>query len=710
MLMKIYNTSNIRNIALLGHSGSGKTTFAECMLFEGGLVNRRGKVEDGNATSDYHELEKERSNSVFSTLLHTQWKGDKINIIDTPGFDDFVGEVISALRVADTGVMLLNTQNGVEVGTETIWEYTEEFKTPMIFVANQLDQEKADFDKTVEQAKARFGSSVTVVQYPLNQGNDFDTIVDVLKMTVYKFPAEGGKPEKLPIPDSEKEKADKLHNDLVEAIAENDEGLMEIYFDKGTLTEEEMTKGLKISMVNHDIFPLFCCSSVQNMGSGRIMGFLHDIAPSAKDMPPATRESGKILACDPEGPTVVFIYKTISEPHLGDMSFFRVYSGEIKVGDELYNSTTSTSERFSQLYVMNGKNRQNVDSLKAGDIGATVKLKSTHTNNTLHPKGDPYNIAKIKFPAPRHRVAVTAESNADIEKMAQALHQIQEEDPTLIVEHSQELKQTIVQGQGELHLNMMKWKIENNFKVKLTFEKPLIPYRETIQKSAHSQYRHKKQSGGGGQFGEVHMLIEPYYEGMPDPPELNVRKVQEIPLDWGGKLVFNNCIVGGAIDTKYMAAISKGIMERMVNGPLTGSYVRDIRVSVYDGKMHAVDSNDMAFKIAGRTAFKMAFENASPQLLEPIYSVEVVVPADVMGDVMSDLQNRRGMIEGMDAEGHYQKIKARVPLSEMHNYSSTLRSITQGSAKFKMDFIEYSNVPHEVQKRVVAERAALEEA
>ena len=708
--MKTFNTSNIRNITLLGHSGSGKTTFAECMLFEGGITNRRGDVETGNTTSDYHELEKERRNSVFSTLLCTQWKGDKINIIDTPGFDDFVGEVISSLRVADTGVMLLNAQNGVEVGTETIWEYTEQFKTPMIFVANQLDHDKADFDKTVEQARSRFGSKVTVVQYPLNQGNGFDTIVDVLKMTVYKFPKEGGKPEKLPIPKEEKAKADQLHNDLVEAIAENDEGLMETYFDKGTLTEEEMTKGLKLSMINHDIFPLFCCSSTRNMGSGRIMGFLHDIAPSSKDMPPATRESGKILACNPEGPAVVFIYKTISEPHLGDMSFFKVYSGELKVGDELYNSATSTMERFTQLYVMNGKIRDNVETLKAGDMGATVKLKSTHTNNTLHPKGDPYNIAKITFPEPRHRVAVVAENNSDIEKLAQALHQLKEEDPTILIDHSQELKQTIVQGQGELHLNMMKWKVENNFKVKLNFEKPRIPYRETIQKAAKSAYRHKKQSGGGGQFGEVQMLVEPYYEGMAPPPDLNVRHTQEIPLDWGGKLVFNNCIVGGAIDNKYMTAITKGIMERMVNGPLTGSYVRDVRVSVFDGKMHAVDSNDMAFKIAGRTAFKNAFEEASPQLLEPVYAIEVLVPADVMGDVMSDLQNRRGMIEGMDAEGHYQKIKAKVPLSEMHNYSSTLRSITQGSAKFKMAFADYANVPHEVQKRLVAERKALEEA
>lgn len=704
--MKVFNTSNIRNIALLGHSGSGKTTFAECMLFEGGLIKRRGNTNDGNTTSDYHELEKERNNSIFSSLMFTQWKGDKINIIDTPGFDDFVGEVISALRVADTGVMLLNAQNGVEVGTEIIWEYTEEFKTPMIFVANQLDQEKADFDRTVEQAKERFGNKVTVVQYPLNQGTGFDTIVDVLKMTVYKFPPEGGKPEKLPIPDSEKAKADTLHNELVEAIAENDEGLMEIYFDQGTLTEEQMTKGLRTSMVKHDIFPLFCCSSINNMGSGRVMGFLHDVAPSAKDVPPVERQSGKTLECDPEGPTVAFVFKTISEPHLGDMSFFKVYSGELKVGDELVNNHSSNSERFSQLYAMNGKNREAVDSIKAGDIGATVKLKNTHTNNTLYPKGQEYNIAPINFPPPRIRTAVSTGNKSDIEKMAHALHSIKEEDPTILVEQSQELKQTILQGQGALHLEMVKWKIKHNFKVDVDYIQPKIPYRETITKSAKADYRHKKQSGGSGQFGEVHMLIEPYYEGMPAPPDINVRKTEEIDLAWGGKLVYNNCIVGGAIDTKYLPAILKGVMEKMENGPLTGCYVRDLRVSVYDGKMHAVDSNEMAFKLAGMNAFKQAFASSAPQLLEPIYSVEVLVNSEVMGDVMSDLQNRRGIIEGMEAEGHYQKIKAKVPLSEMNNFASTLRSITQGQAKFTMAYSNYSKVPHEVQQKIIAEKKA----
>lgn len=700
--MKVFNTSNIRNIALLGHSGSGKTTFAECMLFEGGLIKRRGNTNDGNTTSDYNELEKERTNSIFSTTMFTQWKGDKINIIDTPGYDDFVGEVISALRVADTGVMLLNAQNGVEVGSEIIWEYTEQFKTPMIFVANHLDQEKADFDRTVEQAKERFGNKVTVVQYPINQGDGFDTIVDVLKMTVYKFPKEGGKPEKIAIPEAEKAKADKLHNDLVEAIAENDEGLMEIYFDQGTLSEEQMTKGLRASMVKHDIFPLFCCSAVNNMGSGRVMGFLHDIAPSAKDVPPIERQSGKTLECDPAGPTVAFVYKTISEPHLGDMSFFKVYSGELKVGDELINNSSSNSERFSQLFVMNGKNRESVDSIKAGDIGATVKLKNTHTNNTLYPKGNEYNIAPITFPPPRIRTAITTGSKSDIEKMAHALHAIREEDPTVLVEQSKELKQTILQGQGSLHLDMVKWKIKNNFKLDVDYIKPKIPYRETITQSAKADYRHKKQSGGSGQFGEVHMLVEPWYEGMPAPPDMNLRNAQEIELDWGGKLVYNNCIVGGAIDTKYLPAILKGVMEKMENGPLTGCYVRDLRVSVYDGKMHPVDSNEMAFKMAGLNAFKQAFANCAPQLLEPVYAVEVLVNPDVMGDVMSDLQNRRGMIEGMEAEGHYQKIKAKVPLAEMNNFASTLRSITQGQAKFTMEYAEYAKVPHDEQQKVIA--------
>lgn len=709
--MKTYQTPNIKNVVLLGHSGCGKTTFAECMLFEAGLINRRGTVEDQNTMSDYHEIEKEKGKSIFSTLLYSEWKGNKINIIDTPGYDDFVGEVISSLRAADTGIMILNAQNGVEVGTEIIWEYTENFKTPMVIAVNQVDAEKSDFDKTVEQAKERFGSNVTVVQYPLNQGEGFDTIVDVLKMICYKFPADGGRPQKLEIPDDQKEKANKLHNDLIESIAENDEGLMELYFEKGTLTEEEMVKGLKLSMINHDIFPLFCCSSKQNMGSGRVMGFVHDIAPASCDMPAVSRKSGKTLDCDPDGPTVAFVFKTISEPHLGEMSFFKVYSGKVSVGDELVNNDSENSEKINQLYVMKGKQRESVDTLYAGDIGATVKLKSTKTNSTLYPKGSPFNIDTIKFPEPRIRRAVETDGKGDIEKVAQGLHHIQDEDPTVTVEQSRELKQTILYGQGELHLDVVKWKLENQYKAKMSFSDPKIPYRETIQTSATTHYRHKKQSGGSGQFGEVHMTIEPYVENMAPPSGLTVRKTEEIELDWGGKLVFNWCIVGGSIDAKYQNAIIKGIMEKMEDGPLTGSYVRDIRVSVFDGKMHAVDSNDMAFKIAAMMAFKDAFAQAKPKLMEPIHRLEILVDSNAMGDVMSDLQTRRGVIEGMDAEGHYQKIVAKVPLAELNNYSSTLRSLTQGKAKYTTRFHSYDAVPYDIQAKLVKQEAGdLQEA
>lgn len=699
--MKPFDTDKIKNVAILGHAGSGKTTMVEAMLFEAGQVNRRGSVENGNTITDFHELEHERGNSIFSGLAHLNWKDNKLNIIDTPGYDDFVGEVITALRVADTGVMVLNAQNGVEVGTELIWEYTEQFRTPMIFIVNQVDSEKADFDATVEQARNRFGDSVVTVQFPYNPGQGFNAIIDVLKMVMYQFPADGGKPEKMPIPEDVREKADEMHNELVEAIAVNDEGLMELYFDKGELTEEEMFVGLKKSMINHDLFPLFCCSAKQNMGTGRIMGFIHDIAPSSMDVPPVSRKSGKTLDCDPDGDVCLFIFKTISEPHLGDMSFFKVYAGTVEAGADLVNSETDSSERLNQLFIMNGKNRVAVASLKAGDIGATVKLKNTPTNSTLHEKGKRIRIKPIEFPDSRIRVAVTTKNKADMEKLSHALQQLAAEDPTLHVSYSKELKQTILSGQGELHLVVARWKANRNYKVYFEAEEPRIPFRETIRKTVRSQYRHKKQSGGSGQFGEVHMLVEPYYDGMPDPSNLNVRNTDTIDLEWGGKLVINNCIVGGAIDNKYMSAITKGIMERMMNGPLTGSYVRDIRVSIYDGKMHAVDSNDMAFKLAASAAFKQAFQDANPQLMEPLYDVEVLVAEDAMGDIMSDLQTRRAMIMGIEAEGHYQKIIARVPLMELYKYSSALRSLSQGRAKHTEKFAEFGQVPSDIQKQLV---------
>ncbi len=701
--MAEFDDKHIKNVVLLGHAGSGKTTLAETMLFESGMINRRGTVEDKNTVSDYTEVEHERTNSIFSTLMHCNWRGYKINIIDTPGFEDFIGEVISALKVADTGVMVLNAQFGVEVGTEITWEYAERFQTPMIIAVNHLDHEKSDFDTTVEQARSRFGNGVTVIQYPLNQGAGFNTIVDVLKMTAYKFPADGGKPEKIPIPDSEKEKAEKLHNDLVESVAENDEALMELYFEKGTLDEDEMRKGLKQAMMNHELFPVFCVSAKHNMGSGRLMGFIDNVAPSATDRPPVQLEDGNTLACSPDGEPVLFVYKTISEPHLGEMSFFKVYSGTVKVGDDLVNAQTSTTERLNQLFIMQGKNRESVTQLVAGDIGATVKLKGTHTNNTLHKKSSKAVIPPIEFPEPNIRTAVQATAKGEEEKVAMALNTLTAEDPSLRVEQSAELKQTLISGQGELHLQIVKWKLEHVYKLHVEFIKPKIPFRETIQKSVNTMYRHKKQTGGAGQFAEVHMRIEPYHDGMPDPTDLTVRSKDIHDLPWGGKLAFYNCIVGGAIDSKFMGAILKGIMEKMQDGPLTGSYVRDVRVCIYDGKMHPVDSNDMAFKTASMMAFREGFKQADPKLLEPIYEVEVLCPEEIMGDVMSDLQTRRAIIQGIDAERHYQKIVAKVPLMELYKYSSALRSVSQGRAKHSRKFSEYAQVPFDLQQQLVAE-------
>ncbi|HMQ46984.1 MAG TPA: elongation factor G [Saprospiraceae bacterium] len=706
-----HDTKDIRNVTLLGHSGSGKTTFAECMLYEAGQITRRGAVEEGNTASDYTNIEKERGNSIFSALLHAEWKDSKINIIDTPGFDDFVGEVVSALKVADTGVMLLNAKNGVEVGTELIWDYIEKFETPALFVINQLDHEKADFESTLQQAQNRFGNKVIPVQYPLNAGSGFNTIVDALRMTLYIFPDGGGKPEKAPIPDSEMERAMEMHNALVEAAAENEEGLMEKFFDEGTLSEEDLAMGLRIAIANQQIFPVFCCSSTQNMGSGRIMGFINDICPSPADRPAAKLADGGTLTCDSSGSATIFIYKTISEPQVGNVSYFKVYSGTLKAGDELVNEANRNSERMAQLFVANGKSRDHIDELKAGDIGVTVKLKTTHTNNTLNTKGTDRKIEPMHFPEPRIRVAVNPPSKADMEKLMKALQTISEEDPTLIVEQSKALKQTLLYGQGQLHIDLIKYRIELVNKVSMEFIKPRISYRETITKEANTSYRHKKQTGGAGQFAEVHMRIEPYYDGMPAPKDLSVRNTEVEELPWGGKLAYYWCIVGGSIDAKFSNAIKKGIMQKMEEGPLTGSYCQDIRVCIYDGKMHPVDSNDMAFMLASTQAFKTNFKEASPQILEPIYNLEILCADDVMGDIMGDLQTRRAIIVGMSAEGHYQKIMATVPLAELYQYSSTLRSLSQGRAKFHQEFREYNPVPHDIQQKLIeTHEAELEEA
>jgi elongation factor G len=701
--MAEFDTSHVKNIVLLGHAGAGKTTLAECMLFEAGIINRRGSIGERNTTSDYHELEQARGNSIFSKLLHTKWRGYKINVLDTPGYDDFVGEVISALRVADTGVMLLNACMGVEVGSDIIWEYTERFKTPMIFAVNKLDDDHADFDRTVSQAKGHFGSKVVVVQYPRQQGAGFHEIIDVLRMTLYKFKDTGGKPEKLPIPEEEREKAENLHKELIEAVASNDESLMEKYFDKGELDEDEMKNGMKKAMVNHDLFPLFCLSAERNMGSGRLMGFIDNVCPSANEMPPQKTKRGDALPCDVSGPACIFIYKTVNESHVGEMSFFKVYSGCVRSGMELENESTGVTEKINQLFMVEGNKRTPTNELVAGDIGATLKLKNTHVNNTLHARGKSIDLPPIEFPPSNMTVAIESLKKGEEEKLSQALHQLREEDPTLLVEVSSELKQTLIHCQGDMHLAVAKWKIEHLHRLEVKFSKPRIPYRETIRKPADASYRHKKQSGGAGQFGEVYLRIEPWHEGMPEPKDLTIRGRDVHDLDWGGKLVFYNCIVGGAIDARFLPSILKGVMEKMHNGPLTGSYARDIRVCVYDGKMHPVDSNDISFKIAGLQAFRQAFQQADPQILEPIYNVQVLCPDDLTGSVMGDLQSRRAIVEGIDSEGNFQKVIAKVPLAEMDGYSSSLRSITQGRAKFQSRFLEYSAVPFDLQRKLIDE-------
>lgn len=701
--MKVFDEKHIKNIVLLGSTKSGKTTLAEAMLFEAGLINRQGAVEDKNTVSDYHEIEHQRLSSVYATTMHTEWRNYKINIVDTPGLDDFIGEVIAAVRVADTCVYVINAQHGAEVGTELIWKYVDKFKKPTIFTINQLDHPQSNFDGAVESLREDFGNAVTVMQYPLNEKEGFNGIIDLLKMKYYKFGPNGGKPEKLPIPDGEKEKADQLHNELVEKAAENDEGLMELYFEQGTLSEDQLREGLKIGMREHVVFPVFCASAKQDMGSGRLMGFIDNVAPSAIDIKPEKGLNDTEIPHDPNGEEVLFVYKTLIEPNLGKMSFFKVISGEVKVGDDLVNHQTGQTERINQLFIIDGHKRIPVDKLVVGDLGATLKLKNTETNQTLRSEKSDIAVAPMEFPEARMRMAMEAKSKADDDKLGEVVPKIIQEDPTVSFSQSSELKQLIVETQGELHLSVIQWKLENMYNLHVDFVVPRIPYRETIQKLVDTNYRHKKQSGGAGQFGEVYLKVEPYYEGMPEPQGVNIRGKEEVELPWGGKLVFYNCIVGGVIDARFLPSILKGIMEKMEEGPLTGSYVRDVRVIVYDGKMHPVDSNDMAFKIAGMMAFRQAFREADPKILEPLNYMEVTVPEDLLGDVMTDLQTRRSIVTGVELQGNNHVIKAKTPLAELDRYSNALRSLTKGLASFHTAFAEYAPVPYEIQQKLISE-------
>lgn len=712
--MRVYQTNEIKNIALLGNDGSGKTTLTEALLYEAGIINRRGRITQKNTVSDYFPVEQEYGYSVFSTVYHVEWNEKKLNIIDCPGSDDFVGAALTALEVTDTAVLLINGQYGPEVGTQNHFRYTEKLRKPVIFLVNQLDAEKCDFTTTLDRLTDIYGQKVVPIQYPLNEGPDFNALIDVLLMKKYSWGPEGGAPTIEDIPDSEKEKAMELHKALVEAAAENDETLMEKFFETETLTEDELREGIRKGLVTRSIFPVFCVCAGKDMGVRRLMEFLGNVVPFVDEMPKVHNTRGEEIPVDANGPESLYFFKTGVEPHIGEVQYFKVMSGSVKPGDDLTNSDRGSKERLGQIFSAAGANRTPVDQLLAGDIGCTVKLKDVKTGNTLNGKDCDNRFDFVKYPNPKYSRAIKAVKESDTEKMMSALTRMRQEDPTWIVEQSKELRQTIVRGQGEFHLRTLKWRLENIDKIQIEFQEPRIPYRETITKSASAEYRHKKQSGGAGQFGEVHLIVEPYADGMPDPTtykvngqecKLNIKSREEIDLEWGGKLVFINTVVGGAIDMRFMPAILKGVMEKMERGPLTGSYARDVRVIVYDGKMHPVDSNELSFMLAARNAFSEAFKAAAPKILEPIYDLEVYVPADMTGDVMSDLQGRRALIMGMDMENGYQKLQAKIPLKELSNYSIALSSLTGGRASFSTKFASYELMPNELQQALIQEHA-----
>ena len=710
--MKNYQSREIKNIALLGNDGAGKTTLTEALLYEAGIIQRRGRITQKNTVSDYFPVEQEYGYSVFSTVFHTEWNGKKLNFIDCPGSDDFVGAAITALHVTDTAVILINGQYGPEVATQNHFRMTEKLQKPVIFLINQLDSEKCDFHQSIERLQELYGPKVVPVQYPLNEGPDFNAMIDVLLMKKYSWKPEGGAPIIEDIPASEMDKALEMHRALVEAAAENDESLMEKFFESESLTEDEMREGIRKGLVTRSIFPVFCVCAVKDMGVRRMMEFLGNVVPFVDEMPKVKNAAGDEVAVDSNGPTALYFFKTATEPHIGDVQYFKVMSGKVHEGDDMTNTDRGSKERLTQLYVCAGQNRTKVEELVAGDIGCTLKLKDVRTGNTLVGKDCDWRFDFVKYPNPKYIRSIKAENESESEKMMAAIQKMSQEDPTWVLEQSKELRQTLIKGQGEFHLRTLKWRLENNAKIKVIFGEPKIPYRETITKAARADYRHKKQSGGAGQFGEVHLIVEPYVEGEPAKTsykfgnqefKITPKGEEVINLDWGGKLVFINSVVGGAIDVSFMPAILKGVMSRMEQGPLTGSYARDVRVIVYDGKMHPVDSKEIAFILAGRHAFAEAFKEAGPTLLEPIYDVEVLTPSDRMGDVMSDLQGRRGMIMGSESESGYDKLIAKVPLKELSNYSTSLSSITGGRASFTMKFSSYELVPTDVQAKLVKE-------
>ena len=712
-MAKVYQANEIKNVAMLGGSGSGKTTLMESMLFESGVIKRRGSIESQSTVCDYFPVEKEYGYSVFSTVCNIEFEGKKLNVIDCAGSDDFCGGTMAALQMCGSALIVLSANGGVEVGTQNNFRLVEKVKKPLAFVINKCDHQDADFDRTFNQLKENFGNKCTLIQFPVNAGNGFNAVIDVLKGKMLVWKAEGGAPEFKEIPAEYADRVEEMRQQLQEQAAEADETLLDKFLSEG-LTDEEIMQGLKSVYADGSMYPVICTSGLKDMGVRRLMDFLNGMAPSPAQFSYPTVDGNRVSP-DASAPTSLYVFKTSVEPHIGEVSYFRVMQGTVRNGDDMQNMERGSKERISQLYMVAGANSIPVDEVAAGDIAATVKLKDTRTGNTLNAKDCELQYAPITYPQPRYRRAIKPVNEADAEKLAALLTRMHEEDPTWIVEQSKELRQTIVSGQGEFHLRTLKWRLENNDKMNVEFVEPKIPYRETITKSARADYRHKKQSGGSGQFGEVHLIVEPYEEGMPvketykfgnQEYRISVKDTQEINLEWGGKLVLINSIVGGAIEARFIPAILKGIMDRLEQGPLTGSYARDVRVIIYDGKMHPVDSNEISFRLAGRNAFAQAFKEANPKVLEPIYDVEVFVPSEIVGDVMSDINGRRGMVLGMETEKQFTRLKAQVPLKELSSYSTTLSSLTGGRATFTMAFNSYQLVPGDVQEKLLAAYAA----
>ncbi len=707
-------TDRIRNIVLAGHGGSGKTTLAEAMLFAAKETGRLGSVPDGTTVSDYHQDEIDRGISINLSLLHVDWNGYKINILDTPGYPDFIGETKSAVRVADTMVMTIDASTGVGFGADSAWEFARDGELPVLFVLTKVGVEQAHFEETLQYLREHFSRDVVPLEYPVYENKNLVAMVDILSMKVMTFAEDGSgsHSDSADLPADLRDRCADLRNTLIGTLAESDESLMNSYFENGTLDDEEISRGLRAAVGRRRIFPLFAASSTKNVGITPLMDFIVRYSPSPADVPaPIASVPGndQPVRLDPNnGDTALFIFKTVSEPHVGELSFFRVYAGKVSPGAELLNVANGKTERLNQIFMMNGKGRKETPTLNYGDIGAVVKLKHTHTNNTLSSKNHPVSMPTIWYPAPIADAAVMLKGKGDEVKVSEGLHMMHEEDPTFNVYHDPESHQTVVSGLGELHLEVIMKRLQQKYGVEVEMKPPRIPYRETIKGATSTSYRHRKQTGGSGQFGEVHFHIEPWDEGRPIPGQYQKRGEELEDLSWGGKFHFVNSIVGGTIDARFVPAVKKGIVETLERGAFAGYPMTNVRVILYDGKMHAVDSNENAFKTAARICFRQGIKDCRPQLMEPIWNIEVNGPVESMGDIMSDLSGRRGRILGMDSKGTAQVINAQIPLAELYGYAARLRGLTQGRGSYTRSFSHYEEVPKDIEAKLVA-GAELEE-